>query len=317
MPRHSFYSLHRERRSLSFASGPEPFGTPSLYRHMFFEDVAIGIMPLGGQFRPARLRVTLDPSDDERAKLIGEALHHGRDSDLADGLCDFLRRVGSRVCEEDTALYEIVYLREKPDGPPVAFELVALDNEQLVRRRRKWFQVIPPEVARRQKTGPRIHLPEDSLMAFTLPKLWRSRVRDVRETLGRLGDPGFFGLNIEAQKAGIPYDFQEHQRHLNLALAEVGRSLGWTARGSFNGEVLSYTWIRMQLKFERFKIQLREALLDELNAGLRKVGAAMGFSATIKLDGLPTENSVETALRDLHEGKMAFTEVMREFEGQA
>jgi hypothetical protein len=240
MPRRSRYSLHRQQRWQHVSSGPEPLEMPSLYRHMFLEDVAIGIMPLGGQFRPARLRVTLEPADSPRSDMIGEALHRGQNSNLADGLCDFLRRVASRVCADDEVFYEIVYLREQPDGPPVAFELVALDNEQLAMKRGQRYQVIPPDAARQRDTEQRVHLPEECLMRFTLPKLWRVAVRDARETLTQLAAPGYFGFSVEAQKAGVPYDFQEHQRHLNLALAEVGQSLGWTARGSFNAELLSY-----------------------------------------------------------------------------
>lgn len=117
----------------------------------------------------------------------------------------------------------------------------------------------------------------------------------------------------EAQTRGLPYDFSQHERIQLLALAEAGRLLGWTARGSFNGEVLSYYWIQMQLEFEAFKLRVREHLLAQLNETLRHAGQQVGFAATILVEGLPTLQDISTARDQLRSGEMAFTEVMQPF----
>lgn len=47
-------------------------------------------------------------------------------------------------------------------------------------------------------------------------------------------------LVVEASQAGLPYDFQEHQRSLKSALADIVRPIGWPARGTFNGSFTKF-----------------------------------------------------------------------------
>jgi hypothetical protein len=131
--------------------------------------------------------------------------------------------------------------------------------------------------------------------------------------LSILSDQRFLELPLKAQQTGLPYDFTEHRRSMNLALAEVGRIIGWTGRGTLNHAALSFYWIQMQLRFERFKLQLRETLLGQLNAGLRRIEGVLGFSAEIKISGLPTNADIDEASEKLNTGQLAFTEVMKRF----
>ncbi len=101
---------------------------------------------------------------------------------------------------------------------------------------------------------------------------------------------------------------------MNLALVEAVKPIGWNARGSFNDCVLSYYWIHLSLTFEKFKIQLRDAMLTTLNSGLQRVGGKMGLNAQIRIDGLPTLADVDAANQHLDSGTMPFTEVMKPFE---
>jgi hypothetical protein len=280
---------------------------------MFLEDVAIGIMPIGGQFMPERVKINLAPSNEENETMIAQALNRNHRRELADGVCEFLRTVARAVCEEGQEVFEIVYLHEDPAKDPVAFDLTWVNGRQLSFTRSGVHQVIPPDIAKKRNLPRHISLPSERLLVFTLPRAWRDRVRDALAMLNSLGDPSLHALVMEAQDKGIPYEFAAHHRYVNLALAEIGRSIGWTARGAFNREVLSYVWIRMQLQFARFKIELRNHLLGELNEGLARVGAKCGFKGAIVTEGLPTDADVEEALRRLDEGKAAFTQVMKGF----
>jgi hypothetical protein len=69
----------------------------------------------------------------------------------------------------------------------------------------------------------------------------------------------------------------------------------------------------MALKFEKFKIELRQTLLAALNEVLGRIGARIGFSAEIQIHGLPSIQDVDIAIEKLRSGTMPFTEVMDPF----
>ena len=101
---------------------------------------------------------------------------------------------------------------------------------------------------------------------------------------------------------------------MDLALVEAVKPIGWNARGSYNGHVTSYYWIRLMLTFEKFKIELRHTILATLNDALKRIGKKLGFEAQIEISGLPVRVDVTDALRKLDLGEVPFTEVMKAFE---
>jgi hypothetical protein len=119
---------------------------------------------------------------------------------------------------------------------------------------------------------------------------------------------------LRATKENIPYDFKAHMRSMDLALVEAVKPVGWNARGSFNGRVTSYYWIRLMLNFEKFKIELRHSMLATLNDALKRIGQKLGFEAQIDISGTPLHVDVTDALRKLDLGEVPFTEVMKAFE---
>jgi hypothetical protein len=94
---------------------------------------------------------------------------------------------------------------------------------------------------------------------------------------------------------------------------EAVRPIGWNARGSFNEHVTSYYWIRLMLTFEKFKVELRRAILAVLNDALKQIGQKLGFEVRIEINGLPTRVDITDALRKLDLGEVPFTEVMKPF----
>jgi hypothetical protein len=105
-----------------------------------------------------------------------------------------------------------------------------------------------------------------------------------------------------------------HQRQASELLGEAVKPIGWNARGSFNDCVLFYYWIHLMIRFERFKIELRDAMLNTLNDGIQRVGQKIGFNGKITIDGLPTLADVDAAIVNLKSGTMAFSDVMKPFE---
>ena len=127
--------------------------------------------------------------------------------------------------------------------------------------------------------------------------------------------PDFFMKELAAGFRKTPYDVTKHYHLRNVALAEITKDFGWDARNSFEKEASEYYLIYRYLKFEKFRIELRNSILDTLNAGLELVGKQLGFNTKILVNGLPTLDNVQTTYNHLLQGDIPFAEVLESFQG--
>jgi hypothetical protein len=305
----------RKRRGIFYYSPENEELGPGFYMHMFSEDLAVSIMPIGGRSSRTNFRVTISP-DEERAKdiIMTGLKEHGHGHSLADTLYDFFQLVSAYLTTSERAVFEVVYLEEQQTRTLIGFELAAIAETQIVEKRGQFFQCVPPQLAVERNVPEMIPLEKENLIIFRPPMEFEKPLRRLRRGLSELDKLQFPALMLEATKRNIPYDFKAHERSMKLALVEAVKPIGWNARGSFNDSVLSYYWILMSLTFERFKIRLRETMLDTLNAGFERIGEKLGFEARLKIEGLPTLADVDHAIEQLNSGAMPFTEVMKPFE---
>src|SRR5437899_1155176 len=304
-----------KRRGIFYYSRENQERLPGFYMDMFSEDVAVSIMPIGGRSSRPNFQVTISP-DDERAKgiIMTGLREHGYGHSLADTLYDFFHLLAANLTTSERATFEVVYLEERQTQTLVGFELAPISHTQIVEKRGQFYQRVPPQVAVERNVPEMILLEKDDLIIFKSPLEFEKALRNLRRGLSELDKLQFPALMLEATKTNIPYDFKAHERSMKLALIEVVKPIGWNARGSFNDCVLSYYWILMSLTFERFKIRLREVMLDTLNAGLERIGKKLDFKARFKIDGLPTLADVDRATDNLNSGAMPYTEVMKSFD---
>jgi hypothetical protein len=284
---------------------------------MLPEDVSLGIMPIGGRSSRRGFNVVLCPSDKEVKEIITAGLNrrdYGYGNSLADSLYEFFHLLAADLCAAEQAIFEIVYLEDPQTEKVIGFELAFISENQIVEKRGQLYQFVPLELAKEQNIPELIPLAREDLMVFKSPADFEKPLRDVRQNLAQLDKSRFPLMMLEATKKNVPYDFKAHERSMKLALVEAVKPIGWNARGSFNDCVLSYYWIHLSLTFEKFKIQLREAMLTTLNSGLQRIGEKIGFKAQIKIDGLPTLADIDAANQNLNSGAMPFTEVMKPFE---
>jgi hypothetical protein len=126
--------------------------------------------------------------------------------------------------------------------------------------------------------------------------------------------PDFFMKELAAGFRKTPYDVTTHYHLRNVALAKITKDFGWNARNSFEKEASEYYLIYRYLKFEKFRIELRNSILDTLNAGLELVGKQLGFNTKILVNSLPTLDDVQTAFNHLTKGDIPFGEILEPFQ---
>jgi len=310
----------REQASIFYFSPGQSDEMPKslieLYTHMFIEDLSRALLPVWTTRDGSKISVELTPPNSDLRGKLSAAFNISRqdyyDRDLVRVLSEFLRLTMVELCIDRRMVFEIAYLRPKPEEPRDAFKLFHINSRQIVHRWGRWYQIVPPDIARDRQVAESISLPCENISVFTLPDHLARPIASAMEALSALSDDRWHGLAIQAQEENIPYDFSVHQRSMNLALAESVREIGWTARGLFNQQITNYYSLRQNLRFKLFALGVREALLAQLNAVLKRVGPALGCSTQLSISGLPTRSNLEEALAELASGEKPFTEIMDE-----
>jgi len=327
MIRRQTLSLHRSQQSISYyrqrGDGEDALGAESdyfslLYPHMLIEDVALGIMPIGGRAEKRPFRVYLTPPNDQVQKIIAAAIgQRDYSHDFAGAVCDFFHDCAQLMIAYGEAVYEVVYLSAGEVASPEAFQLVLVQPHTLIHRRGAFVQYVPADIAREKRLPRYVRLPADRLLVFHPPAYVRRKLPQILDSLAFLSREVYpeFALRQLEGRSQAGFDSTAFMRSQKLALAEAGTLIGWSARSLLQEEMLEYYVLDRQLRFERFRIELRNNILAELNRGLTRAGEGIGFSACIEIEGLPTLADVAAARAALASGDRPFKDILDPFLG--
>ena len=286
-----------------------------LYTRMLIEDISMGLMPIGsGAKKPFRVFIT--PPDPKIERLISASIDQSDyRRDLADSIYNFFKQCSQTIMAYGEATYELVYLYNKDKKSLVGFEFFHIPSQTLVRRHGKLMQYIPNDIAKAREIPQYIRLSPDNIVTFNIPNMIKNQYKHIMDSLSYLSDkimPDFaqpWKKDIEK----IPFDLKIHIRTQKLALAHAGKLIGWNARGLFDNEILEFYYTYRHLIFERFKINFRNDILERFNDGLARVGKKLGFSAQLKIEGLPSLLDVEKAQQQLEKGDKSFIKILDDF----
>jgi hypothetical protein len=290
----------------------------SLQSHMLIEDIDVQVIPYVRLSEKEPFTVELVPASEEVEALVADALtsrDRGWHDELASSLADFVRECTQSVITAGEAVYEIVYSSNPTDQRVVAFRLEPIRAFTVKCRAGKYYQEIPEKAAERLEISRSISLPADSILIFRLPRDVRKSVERTLQTLVVLSKKIMpkFAMNFAEAASKFYYDSSNQLYVQRLALAHAGKAIGWNARGLAVDDMLEFYSLKRLLRFERFKIVVRNSIIDTLNEGLKRAGRRMGFEAQIRLHGLPELSDVERAKSELESGSKSFGEVLKPF----
>lgn len=299
------------------------------YRRMFIEDASeiVPVPRMEGDFE-----VALDGGGEEVARLVAGALHYQPRTHraLTEAYYDFAERCAQRVVASGSAAYEIVYYfggdepdtgrnrnapqsgehpnRNQEESKIAAFRLMPADPYRRGPGGRHYQYVPSLEtedviLGKAERQPPRwIELDPFRLVVFTLPDRRRRQVERAWQGLA-MADRFHGGTPPMIQSGDATgYDFEAHQSAAHETIAGITRDVGWNARMLFGNRQLEPYQLLRQLRWVRFKIELRDMITERLNEALAKAGQRMGFAATLNLRGVPTVDDVDAALQELQVG---------------
>lgn len=282
------------------------------YLWMFTEDLSIRVIPSSLDRDEYEARLLIEPPSQATEVMLARAFSVSGNTSYRLGypFSEFVSLLVSELCSYDRVTYEIVFLYEPDRDTPSGFELMHLNPTQLRRRWGRTVQLVPPNVARDRGVSTEIKLMDEDLVTFQLPRQLRRLIARSVASLDALSDRQWHSLGMAAMEGKVPYDFSTHNRSMMLALAEATRATGWNGRGTLYEHTLTTFWLRREVRFHRFVARVRAAILDQVNALLRRVGPRLNFDAQLRLEGFPKEAVYDEVLRLIDAGEIPLSEVV-------
>ena len=159
-------------------------------------------------------------------------------------------------------------------------------------------------------TRGKVILPADSVHVFRLPEaLGTVRehhrriqiLQDVRITL-----PAFVEQAQSGQEQGAGFRYTEYSEVQFRALAKAMKEWGWMGRFWQNKYSTEYYWYFRQAKFHKSLAILRESILDDMNAVLKR----LEIGCEITMPDIATVDQIDDVMAKLKDGSIAFGEAM-------
>jgi hypothetical protein len=290
-----------QRRSVFFHTGggglPKPF--TDYYVSMFIDDVSKRIVPLSRSGR----QIELKDGDTGSEHLISEAVNsRGYGGSFESTVSEFLRLATAEMLAYGRAVYEIAYHENPQTGKREDFIFLFIDTRQIKRWLGRYYQIVPNDPLLKL-TAAQIHLPKEDLLILTLPPHLERELRQMKKALTRLSDMRLTAAGYELSQTIPNYDFKDHERSLNLALAQSCEFPSWEARGTFRSETTEYLSMYRRMKWNLFLIEIREVVLERFNEVLNRLRKSVPFEGHVSLINPPTKRALVTVLRDLEDGK--------------
>ena len=280
------------------------------HEFIFTRDLPLGIMQMGDLSGSDRYRAYLEPADEGSADRITRLLDVGqyRRNNLTDAVRTFVERATNYIGYRGEVTCEIAHT-PKRGREPAGLRLLALPPGRVIKTPWAYYQVVPKADRKELGRGWAIRIPLASVWRVTLPRSLGG-VRRHRRMLRSLGKSSWttppFSLQRNDMGRGIGYDFAAHHEACKIATQRATRRWG-TMPSLFRveGTTEYFSFARM-LAWKRSQAQLRDHILEELNALLRR----LDFTSRIVVEGLTTPEEIGEMMSRLQRGEVTVSEAM-------
>lgn len=296
------------RRSIRYVPGAEHRDW-SGHAHLFARDIPLGIMPTW-RLRRNDLAIEFATTDESsKAKLLTllrETAHYGPHS-FEEAVCDFVEDAATQMAHTGQAAYEICRRDDEVQLLPITegriVSVAGLNWQKLPRQQQ--HDDGPNPLSRRY-----IYIPGNALWRLRLPR-GLGTPRQHRRTLRNLERASTlvtaFAVATPDLGRRVGYDFVVHRDASDRVQERLTRRWGSTLSLQRPvGTSSEYFFIARRLAFHRAQAMLREHLIASLNRLLPE----LGITGVLKVVGLPSAQSIEDVLGQLHAGEVSFGEAL-------
>jgi len=278
------------------------------HAYLLSRDIPLGILPIGGTSRNANFKVELSSPEEDRTTWLTKFLDFGRYERhaLDESLVEFVETSAEYISNFGEVFFEIL---ADADGAPL--ELAPLPPGRVMAMPRSYRQVVPKKD--REEVGKSFaSIPRNRIWRLSLPaELGSARAhRRLLRRLAALSSPSIpsFALgNPLDQGRSVGYEFTAHREAADRLMERATRRWGTTMSVQRPvGDSNEYFFISRRLEFSKAQALLREHLVSELNALLKR----LAVEVSVEMSGTPTARDISVALRRLHQGEISFAEAL-------
>ena len=293
----------------------------SIYNHMLNEDVYSRIMPYRSyDIKTKTPLVQLSSPNELVQKDIILALsgnNHPR-YNLEDAVSHFIRECTKIIMYAGQGIYEVVNYTDEITSEISFSKLESVPNGNIKFFFGQPFQILP-NMKNFELEEPRFKIiTKDKLVLFKMPEPYRSNYKALQSQLDILGKNKVNDLHIKSleqnSKQGKPRFNQKIKvmdgfKFSDLAVLSATNLMGWNARQYESKYLQEYFTLVRFLRFERFKLKLRNSILDTINKNLSRLVSNSAYVGELQFHGLPTAEDIEEAEKDLRKGNRKFKDI--------
>ena len=232
----------------------------------FCEDIILNLLP------NYRNKNFISVAGDEESKnKVSYALGASSD-DISEAVKNFIKKnwVIFNLLAYGKCWFEIVY----NDNDDFIFELIN-PGGVLKLTKNHIYQYIP-KLIREEKNLPIFKkLSSQDIFCIELSPLLKKKLKGVLSELNSLSEnlimPRFASSDLRNRSKFANFDQSWYNYQSNLRLARITKNTGWSCRSSLSGSTTEYYNLDKRLRFNKFLIELRSCIIDDLNKGLKKI----------------------------------------------
>ncbi|MCY4402714.1 MAG: hypothetical protein OXD54_09090 [Candidatus Poribacteria bacterium] len=284
----------------------------NLSAHMFFQDVHIAVMPIGGRFSQEQdFSVEIQVSSEHESQVIA-ILQSLTDSDLFGKsdfkqlLSDVVNKIALYLASGGRSIYEIIRDKENEN----AWRLYSFTDKRLFRAFGKCIQIIP-KADRHLWEKSYVIIPKEDIWEIAMPEVLGGfrGYRSIFKKLSRFSQivPSFLMDEMSQQKWPTYFNVKNYEKEKNLFVAKTTARWGWHMRSSGLRIWTEFYGMYRFITFDWAKACLREHIIKELNQLFRR----LQIDAEIVVKGLPTAREILKTRQQMCEGKITFNEASK------
>jgi len=257
----------------------------------------------------------LDTCSDKLRELLIESVPYntGRD-DLCGAVAHFSTMVAQEFIIDGLMPFELQagWNQSAEISGAEAIRLVFVYPESMTKLGRWLHQTVPPHKSHESTESRVIRLDPGRIVTFEPPHHYQRPLARMRSGFPLIGQSEHeWMMNAGTQQ---PYeDFEAVARSYRVCRARLSAPIGWNGRGLFRDHVTDFHWVLRQLRWQRFCINIRDAILTTLAEVFAKVGEWQGESPRLVWEHLPTLEQVQHAESQIMGGGARFDEVLKPF----
>ena len=295
---------------------------PRIYNHMLNEDVYLRIMPYKNHQETPLVQLSLPNESAQKDIILALSGNDHPRHNLEDAVSHFIRETARIIMYAGQAIYETVNYTDEITQETSFSKLESVPNGNIKFFFGHPFQIIP-KVKSFGETLPSFKkITKDKIVLFKMPKPYCFNYKTLQSQLDMVGKNTVNDLHIksleENSKRGKPGFNQKIKvmdsfKFSKLAVLSATNLMGWNAREYQSKYLQEYFTLVRFLRFERFKLKLRNSILDTINKNLSRLVSDPVYTGKLLFHGLPTAENIEEAEKDLREGNKKFKDIVDSF----